>query len=96
MMFVGVLTNAIFAMLLVATASDERRPSIDNFVFAGLNIGLVGFVVSLLAEATWLEQIATPVLGVSILAGLVERTLRLREGSTIAPPPVSAVPAPAR
>ena len=96
MMFVGVLTNAIFAMLLVATASDASRPSIDNLVFAGMNLGLIGFVVSLLAEATWLEQIATPVLGASILVGLVDQTMRLRTGSTIAPPPVSAVPAPAR
>ena len=96
MMFVGVLTNAIFAMLVVATASDHRRESVNTLVFAGINIGIVGFVVSLLAEATWLERTATPILGAAIILGLVEHTLRLRAGSTIAPPPVVAVPAPAR
>ena len=90
MMFVGVLTNAIFAMLVVATASDRRRPAVDTLVFAGMNIGLLGFVVSLLAESTWLERTATPILGAAIILGLVEHTLRLRSGATVAPPPVLA------
>jgi hypothetical protein len=77
-MFVGVLTNAIFALLLVATADRSRWPKLDNVVFAGMNLGLIGFAVSLLAEATWLERIATPVLGVCILAGLLDRTVALR------------------
>ena len=96
MMFVGVLTNAIFAMLVVATASDRRRESVNTLVFAGINIGIVGFVISLLAESTGLMRVATPVLGAAIILGLVENTLRLRAGSTIAPPPVSAVPVAAR
>ena len=76
-MFVGVLTNAIFALLLIATAGRSRWPWIDDIVFAGMNVALVGFVVSLLAETTWLMRIATPVLGACILAGLVDRTLAL-------------------
>ena len=93
MMFVGVLTNAIFAMLVVATAS--RRPAggaSNTLVFAGINVGLVGFVVSLLAEATWLERIATPVLGAAIVVGLVECTLPLQSGS-VQPEPIDVVPA---
>ena len=61
-------------------------------MFVGLNVGLLGFVISLLAEATWLEQISTPVLGASILVGLVEHTLRLQSGS-VQPAAVDAVPA---
>ena len=80
-MFVGVLTNAIFAMLLVATAGQTRWPKLDNVVFFGMNLGLIGFAVSLLAEATWLERIATPVMGACILAGLVDRTVALRSGA---------------
>lgn len=74
MMFVGVLTNAIFAMLLVATAGRSRWPRLDNVVFAGMNLALLGFVVGLLAESTWMIRVATPVLGVCILAGLLDRT----------------------
>ena len=52
MMFIGVLTNAIFAMLALATLTDVRWPRVDDFVFWGMNVGLVGFFVSLLAEST--------------------------------------------
>ena len=77
MMFIGVLTNAIFAMLLVASRSASRWPRLDDVVFVGLNVGLLGFVVSLLAEATWLTRIATPVMGACILVGLLDRALAL-------------------
>ena len=80
-MFVGVLTNGIFAMLVTATATDTRRTGVNDLVFAGVNIGLVGFVVGLLAEAAWLKQVSTPVLGAAIVLGLVEHTLRLHAGS---------------
>ena len=81
-MFVGVLTNAIFALLLVATVDRSRWPGLDSIVFVGMNLALVGFVVSLLAEAAGLMRVATPVLGLCILAGLLDRTLGLRPGAT--------------
>jgi hypothetical protein len=80
-MFVGVLTNAIFALLLVATADESRWPKLDGFVFAGVELGLAGFVVSLLAESTPLMRVATPILGISILVGLLDRTLALMDGA---------------
>jgi hypothetical protein len=80
-MFVGVLTNAIFALHLVATASRTRWPRLDGIVFVGMNAGLAIFVVSLLAESTWMMRAATPVLGLCILAGLLDRTLAL-QGAT--------------
>ena len=94
MMFVGVLTNAVFALLIIAGGNTSRRPAVDDVVFYGMNLGLLGFVVSLLFEQTWLERIATPVLGVSIILGLVEHTLRLRSGAKVEPPRVAVtVPA---
>ena len=94
MMFVGVLTNAIFALLVRITERDERWPGLNTFVFAGINVGLIGFVVSLLAEATWLERISTPLMGAAILVGLVEHALRLRTGAaTTDAAPVVVVPA---
>ena len=93
-MFVGVLTNAIFALLLVATAGRTRWPRLDRIVFIGMNGGLAVFVVSLLAESTWMMRIATPVLGLCILAGLLDRTLALL-GTTTLHPDVGMTPAPA-
>jgi hypothetical protein len=81
MMFIGVLTNAIFAMLLASTVPDRRFAPMDSAVFAGMNLGLLGFFVSLLAESTALERVATPVMGAAILAGLVEHTVGLRRAS---------------
>jgi hypothetical protein len=77
-MFIGVLTNAIFAMLLTTTAGDRRWPLADDIAFVGMNVGLLGFVVSLLAESIGLRQVSTPVMGAAILVGLAAHTARLR------------------
>ena len=84
MMFVGVLTNAIFAMLLVATGSRSRWGQLDTFVFAAVQLGLIGFVLSLLFESTPLERVATPVLGLAILVGLADRTVALADRANAA------------
>lgn len=81
-MFVGVLTNAIFGLLLGVTQKDTRGRALADAVFYGMNVGLVGFVISLLADAIWLERIATPVMGLSILAALGVFTLRLRTSAS--------------
>ncbi|MBA4179675.1 MAG: hypothetical protein C0506_03715 [Anaerolinea sp.] len=77
MMFIGVLTNAIFGLLLVVARRDGRGRIADQAVFFGMNIGLVGFVVSLLGDLTWLERASTPLMGASILTGLAVYTMRL-------------------
>lgn len=91
-MFVGVVTNAIFALLLVATTSGSRWPGVDTAVFVAMNVALLGFVVSLLGEWIGLRQAATPILGIAILIGLADRTLALldRRPSTT---PSGAAPA---
>jgi hypothetical protein len=93
MMFVGVLTNSIFALLILAGGNTSRRPTVDDVVFFGMNLGLLGFVVSLLFEQTWLERVSTPILGLSIILGLVEHTLRLRSGAKVEPPQIAVAPA---
>ena len=77
MMFIGVLTNAIFGLLLMLARRDGRAALVDNAIFFGMNIGLVGFVVSLVGELTWLARISTPLMGASILTGLAVYTMRL-------------------
>jgi hypothetical protein len=78
-MFVGVMTNAIFGMIQEATR--ERRalwPWADDVLFWGMNIGVIGFVVSLLANMSLLEPVFTPLMGLSILVALVASALRMR------------------
>jgi hypothetical protein len=49
--FIGVMTNALFGMILIATASQGAArawPWADNVVFWGLNIGAASFIAVLL------------------------------------------------
>jgi hypothetical protein len=69
--FVGILTNAILGLLLVATMAKRSIWSwADQLVFWGVNAGLVGFVLGLIADTPVLKRISTPVMGTAILLGL--------------------------
>jgi hypothetical protein len=78
-MFVGVMTNAIFGMIQEATR--ERKafwPWADDVLFWGMNIGVIGFVLSLITNVRILIPVFTPIMGLSILVGLVAYALRMR------------------
>lgn len=80
--FVGVMTNAIFGLLHATT--QERRalwPWADDVLFWGMNIGLAGFLFALISEMRGLERIFTPIMGLSILLGLLVFALRMRTSS---------------
>jgi hypothetical protein len=48
-MFVGVMTNTLFGVILIATAGGRRVwPWADNVIFWGLNIGAASFILVLL------------------------------------------------
>lgn len=79
--FIGILTNAIFGMLFVATASRrEVWAWADQVVFWAINLGVVGFVIGLLADAAEIKRVATPIMGAGILLGLLVVAMRLRVG----------------
>jgi hypothetical protein len=93
-MFVGVMTNAIFGMIHEATR--ERRafwPWADDALFWGMNIGVIGFVIGLLANLEILEPVFTPLMGLSILVALVAYALRMRAPGTAAEIKAEARPA---
>lgn len=91
-MFVGVLTNAVFGLLYGLTRKEGRGTLADQVIFVGLNLGLVGFVISLLGDLVWLERVSTPLMGASILTGLAVYTLRLtsREATETLPGAIAA------
>jgi hypothetical protein len=43
-----------------------------------MNIGLIGFLITLLSGALVLEKVFTPIMGLSILLGLLTYGLRMR------------------
>jgi hypothetical protein len=65
-MFIGVMTNALFAAV-GATAGTSLSP----LVRWGINVGLVGFLIGLVADSAILKRISTPIMGLSLLVGIV-------------------------
>jgi len=77
-LFVGVMTNLNFALLIAFTADRPAvLPWADGLIFWGLNAGVAAFIVVLLANITFFERFTAPVMGLAILLGLVTFTLRL-------------------
>lgn len=79
LMLIGVMPNAIFALMAVAGGTRrELMPWANTVVAAAVNTGLAGFIVVLLSdEAIW-KQVSTPIMGGSILLGILVFTLRLQ------------------
>ena len=77
--FIGILSNAIFGIILVA-AAGAIPPAMDQIRYWGMNIGLVLFVIGLVAESPIFERIGTPIMGLAILHGLGTAAMRLRSG----------------
>lgn len=76
--FIGMMTNAIFAMLMAATIG-QRGNKVDQAVFILVNVGIIGFVAGLLFDVTVLKRIFTPIMGTGLLLGLAVYALRLLE-----------------
>ncbi len=70
-MFIGVLTNALFAQLLFATARQGGLlAGADKVVFWLVNVGLAGFWFGLVLDEAWPKQAFTPLMGLGILLGV--------------------------
>ena len=68
--FILATTNAVFAMLLMATVAKGTSKLIDQLTFLLVNVGIIGFVIALLGDVTVMKQIFAPIMGVGLLIGL--------------------------
>ena len=77
--FVGMMTNAILATILLATAARRAAqwPWADSLIFWGMNIGWLGFALVELAGATSLVRLFTPIMGLSLLLAIATSWMRL-------------------
>ena len=85
-LFVGMVTMTLFGLLL--DLNREKRsiwPWADHVVFWGITLGVAAFTIAMLLEADDLFKLITPVLGVSILVGVVVHTIRLQAAGRTAP-----------
>jgi len=90
-MFVGVLTNALFAQLRAATrARADVLGWADRVVFLLVNIGLAGFWLGLVIDEAWPKRAFTPLMGVGILLGVGVFLARLQADRQPVPDPAPA------
>lgn len=76
---VGGMTNILFG--LIGKLTRDRAHILgwaDHVIFWGLNLGVAGFIVTLLLGTRELERYATSLMGAAILLAIVTFTARLR------------------
>ena len=85
-MFIGVISNSLFGLIQQASRSAERFwPWAEHVVFWGMNAGMIGFVLTLATDQRGLEKLFTPIMGGSILVGIITYSVRFRRLRTAAP-----------
>src|SRR5437667_350201 len=78
-MFIGVMSNSLFGLIQQASRTSERFwPWAEQVVFWGMNGGMIGFVLTLATDQRGLEKLFTPIMGGSILVGIITYTVRLQ------------------
>jgi len=78
-MFIGVMSNSLFGLIQQASRGAERFwPWAEQVLFWGMNGGMIGFVLTLATDQRQLEKLFTPIMGGSILVGIVTYSVRLR------------------
>jgi hypothetical protein len=86
--FIGVMTNTLFGMILVATSAQGATrawPWADNLIFWGLNLGAASFIAVLLVIGTGYNSgpfqhpvaYTASLMGLSALLGIVTLSMRL-------------------
>lgn len=76
--FIGVMTNALLGLqLFAAERAGGVSAWVSHVVFWGVNIGLVGFLVGLIADSAILKEVFTPIMGTSLLVAIAVFSLGL-------------------
>jgi hypothetical protein len=70
LMAIGGTTNALLAFVVHLVHRVSEPSGVDDAVFWGVNIGLVGFVVSLTAELSGLVFVFVPIMGFALLLAI--------------------------
>jgi len=83
-LFLGMVTNTLFGLLLDLNRDRRVWPWADEVVFWGVNIAVAAFTVALVMGATDAYKFITPVLGISLFVGIAVHTRRLWASPTAA------------
>jgi hypothetical protein len=85
-LFVGMVTNILFGVLFeLNRARRTFWPWADHVVFWGVSLGALALTLALLLDQEQLLPIITPILGLSILTGIVTHSVRLQTPAATSP-----------
>lgn len=92
--FVGVMTNLLLglAWTFAPDVGRPRRPASD-LVLWGVNVGLVVFIVGLVADSPAVKRVGAPIMGLFILMGIAIVAVRLLRAPSLAEAGREAAPA---
>lgn len=77
---VGATTNALLAFVIHLSRRVSDVSAIDDVIFWGVNIGLIGFVVALTTDVRGLILVFVPIMGLALLVAIGAHLLPLGNG----------------
>ena len=80
-MFIGVMTNALFAAV---AALAGAKAATNRIILLAVNLGLVLFLIGLVTESAILKQVGTPIMGLALLYGIATYWQSLGSSSSAA------------
>lgn len=89
---IGAATNGLFAFMIMLSRRVSVTGAIDDVVYWGVNLGLIGFVVALTADISGLIFVFVPIMGLALLIaiGVHFGPLGRQPGGAQAPAPSAA------
>ena len=70
LMSVGGTTNALLAFVIGLSRRTTEATAVDDVVFWGLTVGVLGFVAALTVDAAGLTMLFAPIMGLSLLLAI--------------------------
>lgn len=84
---VGGTTNALLGFVTHVSRLRTTPSGMDDVVFWGVNIGLIGFVTALTTDVRGLIVVFVPIMGLALLLAIAVHIVALRSAPEPAPPP---------
>lgn len=78
---IGGTTNALLAFVIHVSRLRTEPSGMDDAVFWGVNIGLIGFVVALTTDVRGLIMLFVPIMGLALLLAIGVHIVALRRGA---------------
>ncbi|MEX2324245.1 MAG: hypothetical protein WD576_00715 [Nitriliruptoraceae bacterium] len=74
---VAASTNAMLAFVIFLSRRATPAGVVDDVVFYGLNVGVIGFVVALTAQLPGLYVLFVPIMGIALLIAVATHVVAL-------------------